>query len=83
MKSQLTMLLLGLITGLAFGLGASYLIEQRIGQRYVITKETGTLQTRMDRWTGKTCLLRCYVDSKEKPVSWFWEAVAEPNQSSL
>lgn len=73
MKGQVVVLLLGIIAGLCLGLTGSYII----GQRYAITKEDSTLQTKMDRWTGKTWVMRWYVDEEGKYISPYWEPVSQ------
>jgi hypothetical protein len=75
MKSQLV---LGIVIGLAMGCGGSYLA----GQRYIITKESGAPQTKMDRWTGKTWVMRYSMDEQGKYVaSYCWQQVGQPSEA--
>ena len=72
MKNQLIILVVGIVAGLALGIGGSYLIRDRY---VIIPEQDHTLQTKMDRWTGTTWVMRWYKEGKN--VSPYWEPVKQ------
>jgi len=74
MGSKVTTFLVGAIIGIVLGFAGSYML----GQRYTITKESATPQTKMDRWTGKTWVMRYSMDEQGRYVSSYsWQEVGQ------
>ena len=69
MKSKLITLILGIVTGLALGLGGSYFF----GQRYTIT-QAGNKYTmvKVDRWTGRSWMAQTLRPSQAR-----WEEIKQ------
>jgi len=74
MGSRVSALLGGIMLGIIVGFAGSY----ALGQRYTITKDNEALQIKMDRWTGKTWIMRYYKDDNSKYISsFYWEQVGQ------